>query len=362
MTIEELKKNLETKKAEVRSLNEANKIEEAEKALDEVRTLDKQIKIAEEVEEKRDLESQRNKNKIKGDVHNMEQVSEVRAFVKQVLNKEMTDEERAVVKTTDNSAVLPPQYINNLETLKKGFGSLKPYCDIIPVTKNEGSMPIFDADQNGMLQDIAEGDVIPDGKLTTTDMSFKCKKIGVKIELSSELVDDAEIDIENAVNTTFAEATTVTENYSIMQAIDGSATEVVATDYTALEDIMAKALPTVKAGLITLCNVEGYALLKNMKDKQGRNMDLITTGADGKEYFNGKEIVTFDSSLVTPSEGKTIIFYSLNMKEAIKFFPRTNGTTVNRWKENDTDTQKASILERLDIKAGTSRSVKKIEL
>ncbi|WP_252238540.1 phage major capsid protein [Clostridium sp. VAP51] len=362
MKIEELREQLETKKAEVRSLNESNKIDEAEKSLEEVRNLDKQIKIQEEIEESemRDLQKQKMENR-KDDVK-MEKVNETRAFVKKVLGKDMTEEERATVKTTDNSAVLPPQYINKLVELKKGFGSLKYYCDIIPVTKNEGTMPIFDPEQNGKLKDIAEGDVIPDGKLVTTDMQFKCKKVGIKIPLPSEIIDDAEIDIENAVNSTFTESTTVTENYSILQAIDKSSNVVEATDYTALEDIMSKALPNVKAGLITLCNVEGYALLKNMKDKQGRNLGLITVGADGREYFNGKEIVTFDSSLVTLTKDKKIVFYSLNMKEAVKFFDRTNGTTVNRWNDYDNDIKKASILERLDIKAGITRSIKKIEL
>jgi HK97 family phage major capsid protein len=363
MKIEELRKKLTELKIEVRALNDENKVDEAEKKMEEVRKLKKQIEIQEEIEEeeKRELEKQKKNKKVES--RNNERVNETRAFVKAVLKQELSSEERAVVKTTDNSAVLPPQYINKLIELKKGYGTLKPYCDVIPVTKNEGSIPVYDPTQNGFLKDIAEGDVIPDGKLVTTDFTFKCKKIGIKIPLSEELVEDAEISIENAVNSTFAESSTATENYSVLQSIDKNATAVTgATDYTVLEDIMAKAIPAVKNGLITLCNVEGYALLKNMKDKQGRSLGLITVGPDGKEYFNGKEIVTFDSELIKLSEGMTKVFYSLNMKEAIKFFDRTNGTTVNRWLDNDTDTKKASILERLDIQAGVKRSIKKVEL
>lgn len=135
-----------------------------------------------------------------------------------------------------------------------------------------------------------------------------------------------------------------------------------ATDYTALENVMAEALPAVKAGLITLCNVEGYAHLKNMKDKQGRNMNLITTIGD-TEYFNGKPIVTFDSSLVTPTLDKKKVFYSLNMKEAVKFIQRKD-ITIARSNEagfND-DTIKLRILERFDVTKGSTRSIKKIEL
>ena len=361
MKIEELRQKLEIKKAEVRSLNEVNKVEEAEKVLEEVRNLNKQIKIAEEIEadEMRDLQQQKETRK---DDNKMEKVNEKRAFVKKVLGKEMTQEERAVVKTTDNNAVLPKQYITDLQTIRQGFAPLKNYCHVIPVTKNEGSMPVFDATQNGKLKNIAEGDAIQDGTLVTTPITFKCSKVGIKVPLTSELVDDAEIEIESAVKDTFAESSVMTENYNVINVLNTNATTVDAvTDYTAIEDVMAKAVPSIKAGLMTFVNVEAYADIKNKKDKQGRNMNLITTGSDGKEYFNGKEIVLFDSSFVTPSEGKTCVVFVVNAYEALKFFDRTNGTTVAKWHDYDNDQEKLSVLERIDVKAGITRSINKIE-
>ncbi|URZ15328.1 phage major capsid protein [Clostridium felsineum] len=363
MKIEELRSAKDAKIKEVRSLNEANKIDEAEKTMEEVRKLDKQIKIEEELEEneKRGLENQK---KQKENRKTNTEVNEMRALTKYVIKKEeLTPEERAVIKTSDNSAVLPPQFINQLQEIKKGFGSLKEICDVIPVTKNEGTIPVVDYDQNEMA-DIAEGADIVDGTLVTTDLTFKCGKVGLIQTLSSELIDDAEIEIEQIAQNNFTEISVAKENKKILTIIDTNATEVTgATDYTALEDIMAKALPAVKSGLITLVNVEAYAHLKNMKDKQGRNLDLITTGADGKEYYNGKPIYTFDSSLVTPSTGMTKIFYSLNSKEAAKFIERM-GVTVARSTEagfND-DTIKLRVLERIDVAKGSVRSIKKIEL
>lgn len=360
MKIEELRQELETKKAEVRGLNEANKVDEAEKLMEEVRKLKKKIEIQEEIEadEIRDLEKQKETRK---DDIKMEKVNEERAFVKKVLGKEMTQEERAVVKTTDNNAVLPKQYIADLQTVREGFAPLKNYCHVIPVTKNEGSMPVFDATQNGKLKNIAEGDAIEDGTLVTTSITFKCSKVGIKVPLTSELVDDAEIEIESAVKDTFAESSVMTENYNVINVLNSNATSVEATDYTAIEDVMAKAVPSIRAGLMTFANVEAYADIKNKKDKQGRNMNLITTGVDGKEYYNGKEIVLFDSSFVTPSEGKTCIAFVVNAYEALKFFDRTNGTTVAKWHDYDNDQEKLSVLERVDIKAGIARSIQKIE-
>ena len=332
MKIKELRQLLEQKKVEARALAETD-LKKAEEVRDEVREIQRKIALLEEIEEeeKRDLEDQRDLNKRNKETT----VNEMRAIVKSVMGEELSQEERATVVSSDNSAVLPKQFINQLQEIKKGYGSLKELCDVIPVTKNEGTIPVVD---------------------------YKCKKVGLIQSLSSELVDDAEIEIEGIAKTNFTEISVAKENKKIMNVVNTNATIVEATDYTTLEDVMAKALPTVKAGLITLCNVEGYAHLKNMKDKQGRNMNLITTIGD-KEYFNGKPIETFDSSLVTPSEGKTKVYFSLNMKEAVKY-PERKGITIARSTEAGfkDDTIKLRILERFDVIKGSIRSVKKIEL
>lgn len=359
MNIEELRQLLEEKKVEARGLLDTDLLK-AEDVAKEVREIQKKIELLEQLEEdeKRDLERQRNEEK-RG--KNMP-VNEMRAIVKSVMGKELTAEERKTVVSSDNAAVLPKQFVNQLQEIKKGYGSLKELCDVISVTKNEGTIPVVDYDQNE-LADIAEGADIVDGTLVTTDLSYKCKKVGLIQSLSSELVEDAEIEIEGIAKTNFTEISVAKENKKIMAIINTNATVVEATDYTTLEDVMAKALPTVKAGLITLCNVEGYAHLKNMKDKNGRSLNLITTGADGREYFNGKPIVTFDSSLVELTESKTKLFFSLNMKEAVKYLER-KGVTIARSTEagfND-DTIKLRILERFDVIKGSVRSIKKIEL
>lgn len=362
MGIEELRQLLEQKKVEARGLLETD-LAKAEKTMEEVRELQKKIALYEEIEEqeKRDLENQRDqKNKRKGDDDMA--VNEMRAIVKSVMGAELTQEERATIKTSDNAAVLPKQFINQLQEIKKGFGSLQGLCDVIPVTKNEGTIPVVDYDQNE-LEDIAEGADIVDGTLVTTDLSYKCSKVGLIQSLSSELVEDAEVEIEGIARANFTEIAVAKENKKIMTIVNANATAVEeATDYTALEDVMAKALPSVKAGLITLCNVEGYAHLKNMKDKQGRNMNLITTVGD-TEYFNGKPIITFDSSLVELTPSKTKVFYSLNMKEAVKYIER-KGVTIAKSTEAGfkDDTIKLRILERIDVIKGSTRSIKKIEL
>lgn len=362
MNVKELRELINTKEDEIRGLLNSDKEEDLTKAetLDkEVDSLKRKLSLAEKVEEeeKRGLENQR-----KGKRDNV-QINEMRAITKSIMGKEITAEERAAITSSDNAAVLPKQFINEVEKIMKGYGDLEEYCDVIPVTKNEGSKPVVDYDQNE-LADVAEGADIIEGELVSTDISFKCGKYGLIQSLSSELVEDAEVEIEDVAKGNFAQIAVAKKNKKILSAIKTMATNVEgAKDYTALEDVMAKALPTVKNTLVTLCNVEGYAELKNAKDSTGRSLNLVTTGADGKEYFNGKPLITFDSSLedLSSEEGKTKLFYSLSMKEAVKFFKR-KGITVARSTEAGfkDDTVKLRVLTRFDVKPGSKRSVKRI--
>lgn len=359
MNLKELLASLDAKNVEMREFLDAEEAEKAEKALEEKRELEKLIKVAEELEadEKRSLEKQK-KSK---EVGSKEEVDEFRAIVKTVMGAEVTAEERAAVKTTDNAAVLPNQFINNIIELQKGYGSLKGLCDIIPVFKNTGTIPVVDLDQNEML-DVLEGADIVDGTLVTTDIPFTVSKVGLIQTLTSELIDDAEVEIESLVNKNFANIATAKENNKILTIVKTNAVAVAgAAGYADVENAIDTALPSVKAGLSVLTNVAGYAFLKNKKDLEDRPLNLITKIGD-TEYFHGVPINYVEDALLPITETKAQVFYIGNMKEAIKYCDR-KGITVARSTEagfND-DTVKIRILERFGVVKGSVRSLKKIE-
>lgn len=358
MTIEELRALIEVKTTEVRGFLEGNKAEEAKAAMEELRGLKDNLKIAEELEEeeKRALEAQKG-----GKVNNMNKPNEFRSIVKHVMGKETTPEERASIKTTDNSAVIPKQFVNELIEIQKGYGSLKHLCDVIPVFRNTGTMPIVDLDQNELLE-VAEGADILDGTLVTTDTPFTCKKYGLIQSLTSELIDDAEVEIEGLVKKNFANIVTAKENGKILDVIKTNAVAVEgATTYIDVQKEIDKSLPSVKAGLSTLVNVSTYAELKNKKDKQDRPLNLITM-VNGVEYFHGKPIHVAEDAMLPTTELMKETYYIGNFAEAVKFFDR-KAVTIARSTEAGfrDDTTKIRILERFDVAKGSVRSLKKIE-
>ena len=359
MNLTELRAAIEAKTVEVRGLLTENKAEEAKAAMEELRALKGNLKIAEELEkdEKRDLENQRdleNRGKV-------EEISEFRSIVKHVMGKELSEEERANIKTTDNSAVIPKQFVNELIEIQKGYGSLKHLCDVIPVFRNTGTMPIVDLDQNELLE-VAEGEDIVDGTFVTTDTPFTCKKYGLIQSLTSELIDDAEIEIEGLVKKNFANIVTAKENEKILAVIKTNATNIAgATSYEDVQKEIDKSLPSVKVGLSTLVNVSTYAEIKNKKDEMGRPLDLVTM-VNGVEHFHGKPIYVAEDEMLPTTEEMKETYYIGNFTEAVKFFDR-KAVTIAKSTEAGfrDDTTKIRILERFDVAKGSVRSLKKIE-
>lgn len=361
MNINELRSEVTAKTEELGKKIEARDVEGAKALKEEIRQAKELLKIAEEKEneERAELENQKG-NEERGN-KNMEKVNEFRAVVKHVMGKDITTEERDTIKSVDNSAVIPKQFVNQLIEIQKGYGSLKELCDVVPVTKNEGTIPVIDLDQNE-LAEVVEGEDIVDGKFVSTDVPFKCAKVGLIQSLSSETVDDAEVEIENLVKKNFSNIATAKENAKILKVIKDNATVVSgAVSYEDLENAIDGSLPSVKAGLVTLTNISGYVKLKNMKDSQKRPLNLITVDANGIEYFHTKPIVHIEDTLLPATEGKTV-YYIANMKEAVKYCDR-NAVTIARSTEAGfkDDTIKLRILERFIPVKGSTRSIKKIE-
>lgn len=359
MKVKELRKLIEDKKVEARQLLKDDKLKEAEDITAEIRNLERKVKIAEQIEEdeKRDLENQREEKRDKG------KVNEFRALTKSIIGNMLSQEERAIIKSSDVGTVIPKEYINKIEEVRKGYGPLKDLCDVIPVTKAEGTMPVVDLEQNEM-QDLVEGDDIADGSLVTTDISYKVASVGLIDKFSYESIEDAEINLEELATKNFSEIAVRKENKRIINAINvkaNSSTSTATDLQDILEEEMSSVVPAAAAGLVTLVNTKAYTYLKNKKDKQGRNLNLITIIGD-KEYFNNKRIERIDDAVVpTLTEGKTMLAYIANMKEAVKFFDRKQ-VTIARAEKFDSGAKMVRVLERIDVKVGTARSVKKIEL
>ena len=144
MGLKELREKMAALKVEVRSLiatDIAADVATAETKMTEVRALDKKINLLVELgkEEERSLLDQKEEKEKKVKV-----VSEMRSITKKLMGKELSVEERAAIMSADNAVLIPKQLIMQVIELSTGYGSLKGICDVIPVVKNEGTIPVVD--------------------------------------------------------------------------------------------------------------------------------------------------------------------------------------------------------------------------
>ncbi|MBS7130533.1 phage major capsid protein [Clostridium paraputrificum] len=364
MKSKEILKLLKAKREEARALAETD-MSKAREMLEEIRELEKDLETAQELEEMelRELAAGKpvNPKKPNEEVREVTKEDELRALGKYMTGKALNDEERALVTVSDNGALLPQGYINELMVLRDGFPSLKKYCHVIPVTTKTGRMPIAKLGKS-KLSKLSSNQPIGEGAVSTDSVLYDVEDYGSFVPIENSLTDDEVVGlIQNVVIPDFAEGSVSAENGEIMSVVKAKSATIQATSYLDLENAMDSQVPAVKSGLITITNTAGYVHLKNMKDSIGRNLNLITN-INGIDYFNSKPIITLSDEDVSPTREGNVIYYIANLREFIKFIDRKTleiaKSTEFLFNKNQ-DCLRA--IERFDIIEGSARSAKVIE-
>lgn len=200
MDLQELRKNLETKITETRSLLNENKTDEAKKNMEEVRKLEEQIKLTQELEERElnELKEQeeRRKEENKG-MENKETLTvaekEERAFL------EFIKEERGLSKA-ENGAIVPTTIANRI--IEK-VNELSPIYSLATIYNVKGNLklPVYDEESSSItagyqgeeFTKITEGA----GKFKSIDLNGFV--VGVLALISNSLINNTEIDVTGFV-------------------------------------------------------------------------------------------------------------------------------------------------------------------
>ena len=151
---EELTLKLENVKDKIRSLQVENKINEAHDKLAEIENLKKEIEVAKTLE-KEEAQEVENKIENRGD-NKMEKVNVLRAIIKDMTNKRLTDAEKEAVKNSINgeSYILPQDISTKIRELIRDNRSFKDILGGIKTTATTGAFPIED------FENVTEPDLI----------------------------------------------------------------------------------------------------------------------------------------------------------------------------------------------------------
>lgn len=349
---------INSKKEEARGLLDTD-MAKAKAIVEEVRGLEEDLKTVEALEED-ELRNLANKGvNIRDEKREYTKEDELRAIGKYITGSILTEEERALVTVSDNGALLPEGYINELMLLRKGFPALKDYCHVIPVKTKTGKMPVATLGNNKLAK-LSSNQPIPEGAMITNDIIFDIEDYGKFVPIENSLTDDEVVGIiSNILIPDFAEGSVAAENEEIMTLVKANTVRVEGDDYTAIEDAIDTSLPSVKGGLITVTNTAGYAYLKNRKDTIGRNLNLVTV-VNGITMFQEKPLVVIEDENIEVVAGK-LVFYVANLKEVCKFLDRQTFEVTKSTEFLFNKNQNClRAIERFDTELGSKRSCKTI--
>ena len=370
MTIAERKQEIADMQSQLKEFIEKRDVESAKAKKEEIRQAKELLAIEEEEAEEAVRAAEQKIEERKENDEQMEQREinkelEYRALVKYMMGKNLTEEERAAVTTSNvnsnSGAIIPSEFINKVDLIRAGYVALKDYCDVIPVTSDNGKMPTTELNEE--LADLEEDVDLIESMIATKEVDYKVKDLGLLKSVANSTLEDSAVSfIDGILAPNFAVASINKENKMITSIIGSSSKSVTVAADAKVEDVLEKTIlkevPSIRQGLIVITNPEGYAHISSLKDVSGRKDDRVTE-VNGKLYFKGKEVVEIDEArLPALSSTKTMVFYVVNAK-FIKFFDRKQmeiaKSTEAGFKANKTLVR---AIERVDIKANPYESVK----
>ena len=344
--MEELQTKLTTATEELRALNEDlgkalsdNDLEKAKecRALvegkqKEVEALKADIKVA---EEKRALEDEKAKAEeelrvLKSQIENskggnlkMETRSFENALVE--IKKGATVSNRAInVAGVGTKAVIPETFIAELEALKAGYGALKPYTHVIPVSTLDGRKPVHKF--GGKLTKITAGNKLDASNVNFTEIKFNCEAYGDLVEVDNQLMEDSALDIFGIVREEFAGKAAASENNEILEVMATMATKTLtlsASTKTAIDQIVEAKMgykPAVRRGMCVFATAPFIGRLMNESIVDGMRDERVQI-VNGVMYVDNMEVVEIDTDQMNTTDAADVVAY-LGNPHAIKFFDR----------------------------------------
>lgn len=364
MTVQELRELIDKKGKEIDGYIESRDADKAEAALEEKRKLMKLLAIR-EAEDEEDAEELKRQKAGKGEKRTTAAVSELRAAVKYALKGSgfLSDEERAAVNIDNNAAILPEQFVKDIQVLREGFPSLKEHCHIVKATSNHGKMP-FAKIGGKKLTKYKSGTKLSGEAANTEDIQYTIENYGSLVPIANDLQEDEAVNIvQDVIKPDFAEAAVNSENDEILQIVEAAAVDksAGAKDWRAVKKVIDGVLPTLRGRTIVITNLSGYVYLKTQEDKNERNLELVKT-VNGKDYFENKRLETLSDEALTAKTEGAVVFYVVNLYALVKFFER-KGYTVSTDKSVffESDELALKVQERFDCEKLDDRAVFKIE-
>ena len=327
----ELLDSINAKKAEVKNLAEAGKLEEAKATKEELKNLQAQFDLLKDLDD--------------GDVTNAAQVPGAVAPVNNKNSeKEFADAARRGFRNAMNEGTaseggytVPEDIQTRINTYREAKASLMDLVDKETVTTNKGQRTYKKRAQQTGFTKVGEGGKIPGGKTPQFErMSYEIEKYAGYFPVTNELLEDSDANITSTLISWIGDESRVTRNKIILSVINKKEK----TELKGIDDIKKALNVTLgqafKATSRIVTNDDGLQYLDTLKDNEGRYL-LQPNPAQPMQMVLCAGATRIPVSVVPnadfPSDTKTANTRKIPMvigdlKEAVKFFDRKQLTIM----------------------------------
>lgn len=327
----EILEKIEEIKNEMKVLKDNGDVAKAHEKVDELKALRNEYEIeveleAEEVKNiatKTPMGENKAENKIETKVENKGKV--FNSAVKKVFRggKTLTPVENSILQESVGSEggyLLPIEFVNHIEKLRRQFLPLKQYCRVIPVSSPTGNMPI-EVDDDSALVNFTAGTTLTNADISFNQVAWNLASYGKIIPISANLLDDETINLPNFIGYKFAKASVLTENAKILE-IMGKAQVISSADYTAITQALNKELdPAISSTSCIFTNQDGFDYLDELKDTFGRPLLNVSLADATQKMYKGRPVVVLSNAHM-PSASGVLSFYVGDLSSAVAFFDR----------------------------------------
>lgn len=301
-----------------------------------------------------------------------------RAFVKAVMNRAMTDSERAYAMTLRDAIgtpgqaegtpgkggyLVPTEQMSKIMEWRNSRMVLKNDCDVISVNSAFGNMPTADS-EIGLLTNFDE---ISDVKQKDKDfgqISWKLSSYGVIIPVSNELLADNDVDLTGFIARRMAFMGVNTENAKIFDIMDATEVTATGTDYKAiLKALNTKLDSDIAAAASIYTDAIGFDYLDEMEDKNGRPLLTPSYADPAAKMFRGHLVKVLPSAISVGSTESAIKLYVGSLSDGVAFFDR-EGITIAADASAGFTQNKTMIraIERFDVKQADPKAIAKVTI
>lgn len=329
--VEEMRQTLNELRTEIQNLADENKIKEAQAKMEEAKELKAKIEIQEELdaaatENMKDVA----KNKEKGEVSNKtkESASTIRAMIKKMTGRSLTDTENALLlPTTENGTgengegyILPQDISTKINKKIREYRSARDVIGYIPTGALTGTFAVENFETVTGLVDFTDGvDGVESNDIKFANIKYALKEYAAFIRLSNTLLAMTDNDLIAYVAEIFARKAVVTENTKAFDVLRSNKTAKALTKWTDLASSINKDLdPAMLYGTRIVTNQDGFDALDRQLDGTGRPILQVNPTEPTKRIFKGYPIEVFSNSALPSTGKKAPIFYG-NLKEGVKF-------------------------------------------